>query len=89
MRGLPGRRRIDHQRKVVMRARSHIIRNVVLTLGIVVGLTVAAAIIENGALAITVALVALAAITLVLPLVVIHYDEHDERLGGRRLGSRH
>jgi len=71
-----------------MKTQSHMVRNVVVVAGAVVALVVAAAVLEGGALATMVALFSLGMAVLVLPLVVIHFDEHEERLDHRGLGAR-
>ena len=68
---------------------SHMLRNVVVMALVVEALVVAAALLEGGALATMVALLALGLAVLVLPLVVIHFDEHEKRLDHRGLGARH
>ena len=71
-----------------MNRQSHMTRNVVLVAGALIALVVAAALLEGGALATMVALFALGIVVLVLPLVVIRFDEHDERLDHRGLRGR-
>jgi len=51
-----------------------------------IGLVVVAAVID-AALATAVALVGLGLVVAVLPFVVIHYDEHEERLRYRHPGQ--
>jgi hypothetical protein len=72
-------------KEVTVNASTHIVRNVVATALVLGGLIVVAAVI-NGALGTMVMLIELGLVLAVLPFVVIHYDEHDERLRYRRPG---
>jgi hypothetical protein len=69
-----------------MNASIHVVRNVAAAAVVLVATAVAAAAID-GALATIVVLVELGLIVVVLPFLVIHYDEHDERLRYRRPGQ--
>lgn len=72
-----------------MKTQSHMVRDVLAAIGAVVALLVLASLLEGGALAAIVAMIALAVALLVFPLVVIHFDEREERLERRRVGARH
>lgn len=69
-----------------MNASIHVVRNVAAAVVVLVAVVVAAAAID-GALAPVVVLVELGLIAVVLPFLVIHYEEHDERLRYRRPGG--
>jgi hypothetical protein len=68
-----------------MNASIHVVRNLAVAVVVLVAMAVVAAAID-GALATMVILVELGLILVVLPFLVIHYDEHDERLRYRRPG---
>ena len=64
----------------------HVVRNVFAAALTLIGLVVVAAVID-AALATMVALVALGLVVAILPFVIVHYDEHEERLRYRHPGQ--
>jgi hypothetical protein len=74
------RERLVEGKEAGMVRPNHLIRNARLALIGVAALVVAATLLEGGALGIIVALVALGVAAAVLPVIVIHYDEHPDRL---------
>lgn len=56
----------------------HLVPHAVVAISAVVALVVAAAVLEGGALATVVALLALGLAVLILPITVIRYDERPE-----------
>lgn len=70
-----------------MHASIHVVRNSIVMATTLIALVAAAAVAVNGALATVVALLELSLILVVLPLVVIHYEQHEERLRRSRPGQ--
>ena len=69
-----------------MRASVHILRNVIAAVLVLVGSALVAAAFD-GALVTIVVLVELGLILAAMPIVVIHYDAHEERLRYRHPGQ--
>jgi hypothetical protein len=74
------------EKEVSMNISIHVVRNAIAAAVALIGLVAAAAVVD-GALATIVALVGLGLIVAILPFVVIHYDEHEERLRYRHPGQ--
>jgi hypothetical protein len=60
-----------------MHASTHLVRNWVLAAAAAISMVAVAAVAVNGGLATVIALFLLGAVIVLLPLTVIHYDEHD------------
>lgn len=70
-----------------MSSRSHLPRNVAVIVVAAVALIVAAALLDHVGLAIAIAILMGGIVLVAVPLVVVHFDEHPDRLGPH--GSGH